>query len=260
MTEAFQVVWYKRDLRITDHEALFQASQLQLPTVFLYIHEPEVFESVHYSPRHERFIWESIEELKLHFSQKQLEFFSVEMSAVACFEKLISLGLKCVHSIEEVGLEVTFARDRELKSVFEKAQVEWKEYPYSGIRRGLNSRKDFNAYWYDFMSNRIPEISWEAFLTPLNIVSEVGKQVQFMTEKVKVAGIIQKGGISKAWLYLNSFTKERVSHYMQHISKPEQSRKSCSRMSPYLAWEILVCGKFFSINILRDKRLVISGI
>ncbi len=236
MNEAFQVVWFKRDLRLTDHEALFQASQWSLPTIFLYIHEPEVFGSVHYSPRHERFIWESVEELKAHFAQKKLAFFSVEMSAIMCFEKLISLGLTCVHSIEEVGLEVTFARDRKLKMVFEKAQVQWKEYPYSGIRRGLSSRRDFNAYWYDYMSNQIPEVSWEAFETPLAITEQISGDMSLMQEKDKVNGIIQQGGISKAWLYLKSFTNERVANYMQHISKPEQSRKSCSRLSPYLAW------------------------
>ena len=93
MLEAFQVVWFKRDLRVTDHEAIFQASLSQLPTVFLYLHEPDVFQSVHYSARHERFIWESVQELKLHFESKKLSFLALEMSAVSCFEILISLGL-----------------------------------------------------------------------------------------------------------------------------------------------------------------------
>lgn len=253
MFEAFQVVWFKRDLRITDHEALFQASQSELPTVFLYLHEPDVFQSVHYSARHERFIWESVQELKLHFEAHKLCFLALEMSAVSCFEILISLGLRCVHSIEEVGLEITFARDRQLKSIFQKSGVKWSEYPYSGIRRGLKTRKDFNAHWYDYMSNQIPTISWEAFRTPDSLIPNLPNGLILMSEKMAVPGIVQQGGSSKAWLYLRSFTQTRVALYMQHISKPEQSRKSCSRLSPYLAWGNISLRQVFQYQYIAGQ-------
>lgn len=253
MFEAFQVVWFKRDLRITDHEALFQALQSQLPTVFLYLHEPDIFQSVHYSARHERFIWESVQELKLHFEARKLAFLALEMNAVSCFELLISLGLQCVHSIEEVGLEITYARDRQLKSIFQKSGVRWTEYPYSGIRRGLKTRKDFNVHWYDYMSNQIPIISWEAFRTPELIIPNLPNGLVPMTEKRAVPGIVQQGGSSKAWLYLRSFTQTRVSLYMQHISKPEQSRKSCSRLSPYLAWGNISLRQVFQFQYIAGQ-------
>lgn len=35
---------------------------------------------------------------------------------------------------------------------------------------------------------------------------------------------------------MNSFFKERVIDYSKNISKPEKARKSCSRLSPYIAW------------------------
>ena len=253
MLEAFQVVWFKRDLRVTDHEAIFQASLSQLPTVFLYLHEPDVFQSVHYSARHERFIWESIKELKLHFETRKLPFLALEMSAVSCFEILISLGLQYVHSMEEVGLEITYARDRQLKMIFQKSGVQWTEYPYSGIRRGLKTRKDFNVHWYDYMSNQIPIISWEAFRTPELIMANLPNGLVPMSEKKAVPGIVQQGGSSKAWLYLRSFTQTRVSLYMQHISKPEQSRKSCSRLSPYLAWGNISLRQVFQYQYIAGQ-------
>ena len=46
----------------------------------------------------------------------------------------------------------------------------------------------------------------------------------------------QQGGENLAWRYLDSFLKERYVNYSKHISKPELSRKGCSRMSPYLAY------------------------
>ena len=41
----------------------------------------------------------------------------------------------------------------------------------------------------------------------------------------------QKGGETFAWRYLDSFLKGRYFNYSKHISKPELSRKGCSRMS-----------------------------
>ena len=254
MLNSFQVVWFKRDLRITDHEALLQASASNLPTLFLYIHEPEVFKSVHYSSRHERFVWESVVELNQYFTSRKLNFISVEMSAKTCFNQLIDLGLKEVYSLEEIGLEVTYARDRELKGIFKNAGVLWHEYPYSGIRRGLRNRKDFNAYWYDYMSNVIPEIQWSSFESIIQAEAFPVQEFPRLMEKPEVEGIVQKGGYLKAWQYLNSFTQKRVSKYMQHISKPEESRKSCSRISPYLAWGNISLREVFQSQYLAGQN------
>jgi deoxyribodipyrimidine photo-lyase len=46
----------------------------------------------------------------------------------------------------------------------------------------------------------------------------------------------QQGGEYWAWRYLESFIKDRHVNYSKHISKPHQSRKGCSRLSPYLAY------------------------
>jgi deoxyribodipyrimidine photo-lyase len=46
----------------------------------------------------------------------------------------------------------------------------------------------------------------------------------------------QVGGESMAWRYLQSFLKDRYQNYSKHISKPALSRKSCSRISPYLSY------------------------
>ncbi|MDG1269972.1 MAG: FAD-binding domain-containing protein, partial [Ulvibacter sp.] len=46
----------------------------------------------------------------------------------------------------------------------------------------------------------------------------------------------QPAGESNAWRYIKSFAENRGFNYQKHISKPAQSRLSCSRLSPYLAW------------------------
>lgn len=46
----------------------------------------------------------------------------------------------------------------------------------------------------------------------------------------------QKPGEKQAWQTLNSFINERGFDYHKQISKPEDSRNSCSRLSPYFSW------------------------
>ncbi len=137
--------------------------------------------------------------------KKACPFSPLEMSAETCFEYLASCGLSAVLSIEEVGLEVTYKRDRFLKTYFDRHQISWTEFPYSGIRRGLSNRKNFNAYWYDYMSNVIPIISWEAFLTPPASVLERLNGLPRMGEKPIVPGIVQVGGSEKSVAIPNEF-------------------------------------------------------
>jgi deoxyribodipyrimidine photo-lyase len=46
----------------------------------------------------------------------------------------------------------------------------------------------------------------------------------------------QPGGETYALKYLKSFLKSRFKNYIFDISKPEKSRTSCSRLSPYISW------------------------
>ena len=47
---------------------------------------------------------------------------------------------------------------------------------------------------------------------------------------------LQPGGTSNGLKYLRSFLEVRNISYNQKISKPLESRSSCSRLSPYLSW------------------------
>jgi deoxyribodipyrimidine photo-lyase len=55
----------------------------------------------------------------------------------------------------------------------------------------------------------------------------------------------QKGGRSMGLRYLNSFLNERYKNYNKHISKPLDSRISCSRLSPYIAFGCLSVKEVF---------------
>ncbi len=73
-------------------------------------------------------------------------------------------------------------------------------------------------------------------LTTINEIGKLKTQFDNTTLQTPENTPFQKGGTSMGLKYYRSFLKERHKNYMYHISKPLESRKSCSRLSPYLAW------------------------
>ncbi|MEY3584975.1 MAG: hypothetical protein RLZZ243_39, partial [Bacteroidota bacterium] len=74
------VVWFKRDLRFTDHEALYQAQKQALPILLMYCFEPSVMHYHDSDVRHWRFVHQSLREMneKLHELDAQLYTFHSE--------------------------------------------------------------------------------------------------------------------------------------------------------------------------------------
>lgn len=255
MSFPLNIIWFKRDLRFSDHPILEKLSNSTNQVVLLYIHEPSLFNSTHYSPRHERFIWESIQDLKALARSKGFDFFAVEKEAIVVFEKLIELHENInIWSLQEIGLDITYSRDRTLKHWFKNNNINWTELPFSGIRRGLRSRKDFNKFWYNYMESKPCKVDWENLKTWDNEDWFEWSSENKMLEKSKVNGIAQVGGPSMALQYLFSFLDKRVSNYMKSISKPEASRTGCSRISPYLAWGNISLREVYQIQKLHPNR------
>ena len=63
MREKINIVWFKRDLRLSDHQPLKNAFSDDLPTLLLYNFEPLMLEDAHYNARHWRFVYQSIGEI-----------------------------------------------------------------------------------------------------------------------------------------------------------------------------------------------------
>jgi deoxyribodipyrimidine photo-lyase len=237
--KAINIVWFKRDLRFTDHEPLFMAQQENIPTLLLYFFEPSVMSNDDSDVRHWRFIYESVKEMqtKLNSIEAEIYFFHNEVQPV--FEELLKgYDIKTVFSHQEIGNKVTFDRDIAMQSFFDEKNIHWKQSQMHGVIRKLKSRKDWDKRWENVMRAEPKIVDLNAF--------------QFETlatdfyEKLKGKGLpieittrnknFQQGGEYWAWRYLDSFAKERHVNYSKHISKPNLSRKGCSRLSPYLTY------------------------
>lgn len=235
------VVWLKRDLRLQDHKPLHEALQKQEPVLLLYIFEPELLEDSHYSERHFRFIKESLQELQEQLVAYATEILIIKSSAEEVFKTIHSeLKINTVYSHQETGINITFQRDKRLTHLFRPLGIEWKEYVTNGITRGLKNRKTWVKSWENFMNEKvIPFKAHEGQFVKTTSIYQLKRHFENVDLSTTRDINFQKGGRSTALRYLRSFLDDRHPNYQYHISKPLLSRKSCSRLSPYIAWGVL---------------------
>ncbi|CAN1491070.1 PhrB Deoxyribodipyrimidine photolyase [Flavobacteriaceae bacterium] len=237
--KAINIVWFKRDLRLVDNEALFNAQQSALPFLLLYCFEPSVMNYADSDTRHWRFVYESIQDLQQKLSVSNSKFYFFQNEAITIFEELHSIyDIKSVFSHQEIGNKITFERDIVLQKFFLNKNINWVESQMHGVIRKLKSRKDWDKSWEMVMRSE-PKMVTIADLNCIylnDLVYNNLKGNELTPEITTPNKNFQQGGEHLAWRYLDSFVKERHVNYSKHISKPALSRRGCSRLSPYLTY------------------------
>lgn len=135
----------------------------------------------------------------------------------------------------ESGVRITYERDKRLGRFFRSNNINWIESKRDGIVRGAKNRIGWDDQWYETMErpafvNRYSKQEAIAFTNPFVLDESMVAAWQPQTNH------FQPPGETFAFRYLQSFLENRGVDYSKHISKPKQSRVSCSRLSPYLAW------------------------
>lgn len=243
------VVWFKRDLRLSDHLPLFTCIEQSLPTVLLYCFEPDLMQSPDADTRHWRFIWQSLSDMQAALpTNVSLEV--VHANAIDVFEYLHQqFQVKAVFSHEETGNRLSYDRDISMASFFSSHGIQWNEFQTNGIIRRLLKRSDWNRLWHQTMCESIKPIELNKLVT-VNIGWPKAWHVNTLPIAIKrVDTSFQLGGETKAHQLLNSFVGSRSASYMKHISKPLESRNSCSRLSPFLAYGNISIRQVFQATI-----------
>ncbi len=237
--QAINVVWFKRDLRFTDHEPLFFAQQSKLPFLLVYFFEPSVMMHYDSDVRHWRFIYESLKEMNEQLQKQHTEIYIFHNEAENIFEILShNYAIQNIFSSEETGNALTYERDKTMSIFFKNNNIIWNEYQTNGIIRRLKSRKDWEKRWQTQMTaspKLIDKQNWNTVQLDAEIYAQLkgtplSKDITIRNKN------FQQGGEYWAWRYLEDFVKVRHVNYSKHISKPLLSRTGCSRLSPYLTY------------------------
>ena len=258
-----QFVWIKRDLRTRDHAPLAEAEASGLPYRVIFIFEPSLVAHPDCSDRHLRFQWQSIQDMQQRLG-RPVDVFWGEAEVV--FSSLMeAFDVQRVLSYRESGIEKTFHRDKAIARLFISKGVAWQEFQRNGVLRGIKDRVDWDKRWFVYMSESLTTNMYRKRLYPeelgplqamllgdLNQDFAIPEEV-FLRLTASSEGM-QLGGESMAWRYLQGFLSDRHRNYHFHISKPQLSRGSCSRLSVYIAWGNLSIKQIYQASKSLSKE------
>jgi deoxyribodipyrimidine photo-lyase len=233
------IVLLKRDLRFTDHEPLYAATQQDLPILLIYFFEPSVMAYDDSDTRHWRFVYESLQEMQTKLVDKNTQVYIFHNEVAIVFNELVKwYDVKNIFSHQEVGNKITYDRDIAMKAFCKEQNIVWQEFQLNGVIRKLKNRNKWQEKWQEYMTTPVKLID-ETFSNFKILDNELYATLKGETLPLEITTRnknFQEGGESLAWRYLDSFVKERHVNYSKHISKPSLSRKSCARISPYLSY------------------------
>ncbi|ELA6638836.1 deoxyribodipyrimidine photo-lyase/cryptochrome family protein [Vibrio alginolyticus] len=235
--QTINVVWLKRDLRLTDHQPLTQALSTKHPTVLLYIVEPLLLNNPHYSERHWRFVWQSLQDMDETLKAYGHRITVLFDDALACFQSIqAQYQINAVFSHQEIGLNCTFERDRQVAAWLYEQNIDWFEFEHGAVIRGAINRQGWDKHWDSVMRASISPIELQTDLLHSLDAEALGCSFSPPSSWLSKCKGMQTGGSRLAWKTLEDFFHRRGRDYYRSISSPTASRTACTRLSPYLAW------------------------
>ncbi|MEM6261423.1 MAG: FAD-binding domain-containing protein [Bacteroidota bacterium] len=237
--EPISVVWFKRDLRLSDHPPLAAAIKAGRPILMVFAFEPALVESPESDVRHWRFAWQSVTEICKRLSQNGHRLYICNRNFPEVLREITGhFELKGLYSHQETGLRVSFDRDKEVKRICRKWGIPWHEWRQDGVIRGKQTRNGWWESWKADMQAPLvtPDLDQMTSVTVSDSLAQKIAGPQIPEEWQQQNPSFQPGGESFARRYFSSFVTDRAVGYTRSLSKPIASRKGCSRLSPYFAY------------------------
>lgn len=238
-----QVVWFKRDLRVEDHEPLVEAAR-QGPLVCLLVLEPSFWAQPEMDRSHLEFVAQGARSLDraLRARGSRLLVRVGEMPRV--LEELErelapAGGIAALWSHQECGGRVSYERDLRVERWCRERGLPWHERCQDGVQRRLATRDGWARLWQQRMDAPLveppPAIPDARLLLPRLRRGSWPSAQELARESTTVVEV-QPGGAEHARELLASFLARRGVNYRADLSSPITGWEGCSRLSPYLAW------------------------
>lgn len=229
-----QVVWFKRDLRTSDHAPLAAAAAAGavLP---LYVAEPTYWSLPDTSARQWQAQADALEELSRHLAELGVPL-AIRIGDVVDILGRIhaSLGIARLLAHEETGNLWTFARDRAVRAFCRRNAITFLEISQTGVIRGPDARDRWARHFADFVSKPVvpkprhitPALAFKP--SPVPTLSDLGLRRDDCVER-------QPGTRYAAQRLLETFLDGRGADYRRAMSSPLAGADACSRLSVSLS-------------------------
>jgi deoxyribodipyrimidine photo-lyase len=228
------LVWYKRDLRISDHKPLTEAMILwrvkNIPIIAVYSFEPCVTLAPDFSDFHRQFLEDSLTDLMGSLKTIWVSLIIFERNISDVMKYILEYyDVEKIFSHEETGNAITYHRDIMMGKYLGSKKIPWIEYPTNWVVRRLRSRDDWSKIWESRMRETIvapPE--WQA---PFVL------EIRWDTWQRNIGNTrIQRWGEKEWQKTLATFLVTRGKRYMGGMSRPIEGQEASSRISTYLAY------------------------
>ena len=274
---ALQLVWFKKDLRVNDHEPLIKAAE-HGPVLCVYVVEPEIITSEEFDSSHQVFINECLQELHKRLVKMGNGLIVLHDDLPTAFEKLRQDVLfEKIWCHEETGNWVTYQRDLRVQAWCRKNGIAYEELPQYGVIRRLRTRDGWSQKWHERM--RVPPLNPPKHLAvPLgDSVNPTSTAFVGTPSRKQLTGFgaiptleqlqlppstkpdAQKGGEGNAYLALSSFIFKRSEKYRFAMSSPVSGEDACSRLSPYIANGAISLRTVYRSCVLRGIEVKQEG-
>ena len=249
-----QVVWFKRDLRVVDHEALAESAR-QGPVLPLYVLEPELWKQADLSSRHYHFLCDSLRALNKSLTGLGQALIIKVGDAVEILRDIHARhNIQCLWSHQETWNGWTYERDKRVQKWARENAVPWHEPTQHGVIRRLKNRDGWSVRWNQKMKQ--PIHSSPSHLQPVNEQSDSLPSASELGLKNNDCLTPQAGGRSEGLNLLQSFLEERGEGYAREMSSPLTAIDSCSRLSAHLAFGTLSLREVYQAT--EARRLLVK--
>ncbi|MEO0487306.1 MAG: FAD-binding domain-containing protein [Pseudomonadota bacterium] len=247
------VLWFKRDLRVTDHAALAAAGQAG-PVIALYIVEPDYWSLPDTSARQWAFTAECLDSLRAALPIPLVIRIGDAVDVLDDLRR--ATGFRQIVSHEETGNAWTYARDLRVKDWAAARGIPWHEYTQSGVVRRLRGRNGWAARRERYV--RQPTIAAGALSGPSLDTQAIPTAAELSLDPDPCPAR-QRGGREEALSLLGGFLTERGRTYRKAMSSPVEGEWACSRLSPYLALGVISGREAAQAAAARKAELPAGG-
>lgn len=256
-----RIVWFKRDLRVDDHQPLCEAAAAGDPLLPLFIIEPDGWQQPDSAWRHWAFARGCIVTLQERLAALGAPLLIRTGQAATVFAALArTCSVIAVHSHQETGNGWSYQRDRAVAAVLRDNGIAWIESRQHGVQRRLRSRDGWAAQWEALMAA-------PCLPAPAGLPTWPTAAPQPVSEPLPTAppGLapdaqlprLQPSGRAAAERVLGSFLDARSLRYRGNISSPSRAWTASSRLSPYLTWGALSMREV--VHASRSRRAQLRG-
>ncbi len=252
------LVWLKRDLRLADHAPLAAAAHAD-GAAALYAVEPQWLASAECDAQHLHFARDNVLALRARLAERGLPLLLRYGDTLSVLDELHRCWpFTHLFSHEETGPGWSYARDRAVAAWCRAHGVVWKEWPQTGVIRGLRDRRGWAARWQRRMD--APQVT-----APERFRAAAGLPPgDWPDEAIAEAGFgasrpLPPAGETAAMQTLCSFLDQRGAGYRRAISSPLTAESGGSRLSAYLSFGVVSMRQVHQATEARIAALRASG-